>query len=83
MKNDIWAVGVIFFTLLTGINPFTQHATSLDHLKKLIKTVNYNMPSSKALSSTPGFKMSDEARDLVYRLLQENPFARPSVEEIL
>lgn len=23
LKNDIWAVGVIFFTLLTGINPFT------------------------------------------------------------
>lgn len=58
LKNDIWAVGVIFFTLLTGINPFTQHATSLEHLKKLIKAANYKLPSSKAGPNVPGFKMS-------------------------
>ena len=26
MKNDIWALGVIFYTLLTGSNPFEMHA---------------------------------------------------------
>lgn len=35
-KNDIWSLGVIFYTLLTGQNPFTAQADSITHLKKLI-----------------------------------------------
>ena len=69
LKNDIWAVGVIFYTLLTGINPFTLNATSLEHLKQLIKEANFKLPSSKANSSKPGFKMSPEAKDLLMRML--------------
>lgn len=83
-KNDIWALGVIFFTLLTGSNPFTPYAQNLDQLKKLIKSATYKMPSSKvSRAQAPGYKMSNEARDLVFQLLQENPAARPSVQEIM
>jgi serine/threonine protein kinase len=84
LKNDIWAVGVIFYTLLTGSNPFTQHATSLEHLKKLIKGASYKMPGSKAdVAQKLNNKVSTEARDLVFRLLQATPASRPTVREVL
>jgi serine/threonine protein kinase len=57
-KNDIWAIGVIFYTLLTGANPFTSQADSIPHLKRLILDAAYEIPQSNNF-------ISDEAVDLV------------------
>ena len=62
-KNDIWALGVIFYTLLTGKNPFNIHAKGNEkHLKSLIMNSTYMIPSSQ---NSSGSVISEEARDLL------------------
>lgn len=68
-KNDIWALGVIFYTLLTGNNPFNMHAKGNEkHLKQLIMSSTYMIPSAQT-SNSKGNLISDEARDLLQLIL--------------
>ena len=50
------------------------------HLKSLIMTSTYMIPSSQSASS--GNVISDEARDLLQLILQEDPAMRPSINQI-
>ncbi|OMJ78931.1 hypothetical protein SteCoe_21151 [Stentor coeruleus] len=69
--SDIWALGVIFFTLLTGTYPF-KASSDAELYKKILK----------AHIKVPEF-MSNEASHLLYRMLRSEPKSRPSIKSLI
>lgn len=67
---DLWAVGCLFYCMVTGMSPFEQRdvATTLQR----ILTGHYAKPAY----------LSSEALDFLQRLLQMDPMKRASAEEI-
>ncbi|CDH50159.1 protein serine threonine kinase [Lichtheimia corymbifera JMRC:FSU:9682] len=76
-KVDMWSIGVLMFTLLVGRHPFQQK--DVKQIYKKIKQ-NYNEPSYEFPSS---LNISEDAKDLVKKLLVNKPDQRPSVPEVL
>lgn len=72
-EADIWSIGVIIFTLLTGKPPFETADVKTTY--KRIRMNVYHYPESS--------NISEEARDLIDKILVRSPEARPSIAEIL
>ncbi|XP_061457817.1 serine/threonine-protein kinase PLK2-like [Rhineura floridana] len=70
-KSDVWALGCIMYTALTGCSPF--EITRKQEMYQCIQEGRYPMPS----------RLSPSARGLIGKLLAPNPAARPSLEEAL
>jgi 3-phosphoinositide dependent protein kinase-1 len=68
---DYWAFGCILYQFLTGETPFAGGSMYLTFLKAQEAT-NYTFPSF----------LSEEAKDLIQKLLQKDPTKRPTIEEI-
>ncbi|XP_023323849.1 serine/threonine-protein kinase PLK1 isoform X1 [Eurytemora carolleeae] len=68
---DVWSLGCILYTLLVGKPPFETQ--SLKDTYNRIKRNEYHIPS----------KIGPLARNLIAKLLQNDPMKRPSVTEIL
>eukprot|EP00873_Tetraselmis_striata_P009754 jgi/Tetstr1/430018/TSEL_019879.t1 len=73
---DVWAAGVILFTLLSGDYPF--QANSVDDMLRLIRRSNGPRFGDPVWQIT-----SSGAQDLVKALMTANPTERPSAEEAL
>ncbi|EPY27657.1 protein kinase [Strigomonas culicis] len=71
-KSDVWALGVVFYEMLTLHRPFT--AKTLKELLKKILVGQYD----PIASTVPA-----EMRALCASLLQVNPVQRPSINRIL
>jgi polo-like kinase 1 len=69
---DVWSIGCILYTLLVGRPPF--ETTSLKETYQRIRNCEYSL--SKAA-------LSLEASNLIRRMLQTDPKARPSVKQLL
>ncbi|VDN94884.1 unnamed protein product [Brugia pahangi] len=67
---DIWAIGCILYTLLVGKPPF--ETSSLKDTYNRIKNNNYSIPG----------RISEEAEQLIRRLLQTDPEKRPTIHEV-
>lgn len=72
---DIWALGVLLFTILSGQFPY-RGATD-EELYDKICTANYHIPSAVQSS------LSDEAKDLLAQLFSIKADARPTAKDLL
>ncbi|KAL6056906.1 hypothetical protein STEG23_003310 [Scotinomys teguina] len=70
-KSDIWALGCIMYTVLTGTPPFAT--APLSEMYQNIREGRYPEPTH----------LSPSARSLIARLLAPDPAARPSLDHLL
>ena len=70
---DIWAIGIIIYTLLIGKPPFETRDVKITYDK--IKKAEFYFPQNS--------KISDSAKNLIKKILVVDPNQRPSLNEIL
>ena len=70
---DIWSLGVIIYTLIIGKPPFETSDVKTTY--KRIRMNAYNFPENVPIT--------DYARDIVTKILNNDPGKRPSIDEIL
>ncbi|XP_063388479.1 phosphorylase b kinase gamma catalytic chain, liver/testis isoform isoform X3 [Cydia fagiglandana] len=75
MEVDIWACGVIMFTLLVGCPPFW-------HRKQMVMLRNI-MEGKYSFTSPEWADISDDPKDLIRRLLVVEPSQRLPIEDAL
>ena len=71
-RADIWSLGVIIYTLIIGKPPF--ETTDVKATYTRIKRNQYSFPDHVPIT--------DEARDLISRILTGDPSARPTLDQI-
>ncbi|TPX56203.1 hypothetical protein PhCBS80983_g04689 [Powellomyces hirtus] len=71
LTSDVWSLGCMVVTVLTGTPPFESKAvkSTLDKVSR----VEYTLPAH----------LSSDARDLVHRLLQKDPKKRLALQRVL
>lgn len=68
---DIWSAGVVLYAMLYGTVPFK--ANNMSELQKLIIKAKYTLKDD----------ISEEARNLLYGLLEKDPMKRLTIPQIL
>lgn len=69
-KSDIWSLGVILYLMVTGDHPW-KFGNFPQMLKQIVQC-QYTIPKG----------VSKDCSDLITKILQKDPCARPSIEEI-
>lgn len=74
-EADVWSAGVVLYILLSGLPPFW--APNDEGIFAAIRETKPNLHSGAWGS------VSDDAKDLVHRILDKDPGRRLTIEEIL
>ncbi|KAJ1376204.1 Serine/threonine-protein kinase, active site [Sesbania bispinosa] len=72
---DVWSTGVILYILLCGVPPFWAETEEGIAQAIIRDTLDF--------TRDPWPKVSEEAKDLVKRMLDPNPYTRITVQEVL
>lgn len=75
---DIWALGVIMFTMVLGRPPF--ETSVVEDTYKKIKSVNYSFPNEDQRQKQGQAPLTYEFMDLITLILQKDPKMRPSLD---
>lgn len=70
VKIDIWSAGVVLYAMLYGNFPF--RGGDVEDLEHMILKGKYTL----------GTEVSEEARDLITKILSYDPSKRPTISEI-
>ncbi|OMJ76924.1 hypothetical protein SteCoe_23590 [Stentor coeruleus] len=70
---DVWSFGVLMYTMLIGKPPFETNDVKTTY--KRIKMNAYTFPES--------VNISDEAKDLISRILVTDPAERPTIDDMM
>jgi serine/threonine protein kinase len=73
-EADIFAAGVVLFILTTGFQPFKSTRPEDPHYRAL------NASSNRFWQTYKSKKLSEKFRDLIQRMLSEEPDERLSIE---
>ncbi|ORX81551.1 kinase-like protein [Anaeromyces robustus] len=78
LAQDVWSLGVMFFVMLFAADPFTspEEAASVDILEQLHENIQY-------IRVEKGMDVSEEAIDLIMKMLEKDETARITLEEII
>ncbi|EDO17149.1 hypothetical protein Kpol_1072p19 [Vanderwaltozyma polyspora DSM 70294] len=71
-KIDIWALGILLYTIINGTMPFDEDDPKKTELKIISASPDYDNKY-----------FNDDSIDLVNRLLSKDPSMRPTIEQIL
>lgn len=74
---DVWSLGVITYILLCGFPPFHDDGNNLKNLYKQIRAGKYSFPKKY------WGEISDEAKNLIQRMLVVKPRQRITSEKVL
>ncbi len=76
-RSDVYAVGAIFYEMLTGVVPFDGDS-AIDIMLKQV-----NEPLTPPSQRNPAVEITPEAERVIMRALEKNPDARyPNMEEL-
>lgn len=80
---DIWSIGVIFFTLLYGVNPFIANKDELHSLSMTDLMTRITSNIIKLPSDNNGDELTSQGKDLLIKLLRQHPLKRITLLEIV
>ena len=80
-KSDVFNLGVILFSMVTGFRPFRELCNNSDLFFKLILTEQY-ASYWNLIEKNSKVQLSHECKDLVFKMLNVNHKKRIGIEEI-
>lgn len=83
MKSDVWAMGVILFTLLVGQYPFDMQLIDVEGLQKWKDLVNRQRERKWRWTKSAKNRISQDARDLLQHLMDANILRRITMVGVL
>ncbi|EFN57457.1 hypothetical protein CHLNCDRAFT_142950 [Chlorella variabilis] len=80
-KVDIWSCGVLLYVMVVGRYPFGMPSdAALDPMRRLSRMMERTMKAE--FSFPPDKPLSDGVKDLISRILVQDPALRPSLHDI-